>query len=267
MANQWAAMNSQDAVAYDTRKETAMIAVSREILWRFIQPYLPSDKSIRILDVGGGTGIWALRLAQCGYQVVLSDISSALLDRARAKIEEAGLLRLVEIFQDDICDLKRYRDSSFGLVLAVGAPLSYCAKAHVALSEIRRVTIDSGFLVGDVENRFYGAHDSRRAKTWEDAKRILLEGIAYWPNADPPYPISEFSPSQLKELFERTNWHLDKLYPTNLAEALLPGHMLDAIVTNSDGMNEIVDLETRLREDASLIGNGFDLQFAVKKAC
>jgi SAM-dependent methyltransferase len=172
---------------------------------------------------------------------------------------------LIDVFQDDICDLKRYQNSSFGLVLAIGAPFSYCTNAHVALSEIHRVTIDSGFLVGDVENRFYGAHDARRARTWEDAKRILLDGIAYWPNAVPPYPITEFSTSQLKELLEQTNWHLEKLYPTNLKETLLPKHILHSVLSNENGIKEIIDLETKLREDASLLSCGFDLQFVVKK--
>lgn len=46
---------------------------------------LPPDLSI--LDAGGGTGSYAIPLAQLGHQVCLLDFSARMLDAARAKIE------------------------------------------------------------------------------------------------------------------------------------------------------------------------------------
>jgi S-adenosylmethionine-dependent methyltransferase len=42
-----------------------------------VKRYLPSDKNIKILDVGGGTGRLSIPLGKMGYHVTLCDISSA----------------------------------------------------------------------------------------------------------------------------------------------------------------------------------------------
>ena len=48
-------------------------------------------------------------------------------------------------------------------------------------------------------------------------------------------------------------------------ETLLPGHILDSVLEKDNGVKEITGLEMRLREDASLVGCGFDLQIRSKE--
>ena len=57
----------------------------------FIEREIGGDRSIRILDVGCGTGRHAIELAGRGYAVVGVDLSEAQLARARAKAAERGL--------------------------------------------------------------------------------------------------------------------------------------------------------------------------------
>ena len=57
----------------------------------FIEKELSHDKSLRILDVGCGTGRHAIELAKRGYDVTGIDLSEAQLARARQKAEEAGV--------------------------------------------------------------------------------------------------------------------------------------------------------------------------------
>jgi len=56
----------------------------------FIEKEISHDKSIRILDVGCGTGRHVIELANRGYNVTGIDLSEAQLARAREKAEEAG---------------------------------------------------------------------------------------------------------------------------------------------------------------------------------
>ncbi len=57
----------------------------------FIEKELSHDKSLRILDVGCGTGRHAIELARRGYDVTGIDLSAAQLARAMQKAEMAGV--------------------------------------------------------------------------------------------------------------------------------------------------------------------------------
>ena len=57
----------------------------------FIEQEVEFDKSIRILDVGCGTGRHAIELARRGYHITGVDLSPSQVRRAREKALEAGL--------------------------------------------------------------------------------------------------------------------------------------------------------------------------------
>ncbi len=57
----------------------------------FIEDEAGHDRSLRILDIGCGTGRHAIELTKRGYQVMGVDLSESQLKRAREKAEEAGL--------------------------------------------------------------------------------------------------------------------------------------------------------------------------------
>lgn len=76
-------------------------------------PYGPA------LDLGTGSGIWGIELARRGWQVTGVDIVEKALQRARDRINEAGVeMRLVK---GDVTDLSAAGiDSGFRLVLDTG---------------------------------------------------------------------------------------------------------------------------------------------------
>lgn len=269
MPNPWELMTNEEGRAMDERKDGGpgrhRTAVCRETMWRIIQRHLPEDPSSPILDLAGGTGVWAIRLAREGHRVILSDISPGLLDRARDRIQSEGLADRVQIEQADMCDLSHHEAEAFPLVLALGDPLSYCSDAARALREACRVTRRHGVLIGDVENRYRCMPTGRRGSTWQDAKRVLIDGVARWPDSDNPYPIREFTPQELRDLLDQTGWSAPEMYPSHALASAIGDHAFEEIVASENGLAEAVDMEERLARDSSLLGCGPDIQFVVRK--
>ena len=76
----------------------------------------------RVLDLGGGPGRYAIRLATAGHRVVLADLSSTLLEVASQRISEIGTLAGAVEALDEVnaTDLRRYPDHAFDAVVAFG---------------------------------------------------------------------------------------------------------------------------------------------------
>jgi SAM-dependent methyltransferase len=95
-----------------------------------------------VLDLGGGAGRYTLWLAQQHYRVTLLDLSPNLLDIARHKVAEAGVIEQVEaIAVADACNLSDQPDASFDAALCLGPfyHLTAAADRDRAASELARV--------------------------------------------------------------------------------------------------------------------------------
>jgi 2-polyprenyl-3-methyl-5-hydroxy-6-metoxy-1,4-benzoquinol methylase len=57
----------------------------------FIEQEIAHDKSLKIIDIGCGTGRHAIELARRGYQITGIDLSESQLKRAREKAKEQGV--------------------------------------------------------------------------------------------------------------------------------------------------------------------------------
>lgn len=120
-------------------------AVEFAITCQALATHLPPDS--RVLDIGGGPGRYTIWLAQRGHHVVLADLSPQLLSVGRTKIEQAGVGRMVEdIVEADACDLSRWKDDYFDVVLSLGPfyHLPDAQRRHLAAIEMARVLRPGG---------------------------------------------------------------------------------------------------------------------------
>ena len=256
----------QGARIYDERKKrSAMTKVHNVLAWERIKSVLPKDKGGLILDAGGGTGVWTMPLAQAGYKVVLLDLSFGMLEAAKEKIIKAGISEGVSIIQADVCNLAMFPDEAFGLILALGAVLSYCDDAGMAIKEFHRLARPGAYIIADVENRYAAYLGGRRGETWEDIKRNIYEGKAIYPDPKNPFPIRLFTPEELKEIFEQNGWRLERLIGKHISSVLLGSDMVESAASNEETFKELVQIERHLQNTPDLVGSGLLIEVIAKK--
>ena len=118
-----------------------------QVNWHYIQKYLPATG--KVLDNGAGPGKYAVRLAQHGYAVTLTDLVPRLVEVAREKANEVGVSNQFEGFHvADARNLSILPDEQFDASLALG-PMYHLQEEldrNQAMKELYRVTKKEGIV-------------------------------------------------------------------------------------------------------------------------
>lgn len=109
---------------------------------KYIHDFIPQGKTLRICDVGAGTGRYALALASEGHDVTAVEP----VERNRLAMEAKH--GMVNIWPGNAMDLHFLKDAWFDITLLFG-PLYHLHKTEerlAALSEARRITRPGGII-------------------------------------------------------------------------------------------------------------------------
>lgn len=114
------------------------------------------DTTLQILDIGAGTGRYAVELAKEGYDVTAVEYVKYNLGRlkqnanvAKKECQEAGKEFLLQAYQGDARKLKRFAEDTFDLTLLFG-PMYHLYSFEdklQALMEAKRVTKPDGYIL------------------------------------------------------------------------------------------------------------------------
>jgi S-adenosylmethionine-dependent methyltransferase len=116
--NSPAQSGSIDAQAYGDYLRTIPGRLRADLAWENLREFLPSQPGAAALDVGGGTGEMALRLAACGFQVTVLDVSEAMLAETERAAMEANLRRRITLVRGDAGQLPQlFSPASFTAVV------------------------------------------------------------------------------------------------------------------------------------------------------
>ncbi|HEV8713201.1 MAG TPA: class I SAM-dependent methyltransferase [Candidatus Binatia bacterium] len=139
------------ALGYDREKFT--LGTIPEV--DFIEQELGFDRSLRVLDVGCGTGRHAVELARRGYTVTGVDLSRSLLERARQKAIRAGVSVIFR--QQDARELDYTEEFAVALLICEGAfPLMETDEMNFhILRGVRRALHSPGKMILTTLNALY----------------------------------------------------------------------------------------------------------------
>ncbi|MFB3889530.1 MAG: class I SAM-dependent methyltransferase [Candidatus Bathyarchaeia archaeon] len=203
----------EKAEKYDAVFNTLYFKVYDAVTWRYLEPLVPANPDARVLDAGGGTGRWAVRIAAKGCKVDLMDCSTGMLQVARARLKESRLEGAVALKKCDITKTE-YADETFDLVVCEHA-LFLVENPDVLLGELRRILKKGAPLVISAQNRYVQAlsavsgHPS--ASNLERAFRVLTGEEREWMTKDGKVEIYTWSPDEFRAMLERNGFRVGKM--------------------------------------------------------
>jgi len=133
---------------YAAYLETPEGRLRLDLAFANLQEFLPQvTQPLRALDLGGGTGALAVRLAKLGLQVTLLDASVPMLNHAKAAARDAGVADRVTIRDGDVAQLASLFDAeSFDLVLCHNL-LEYVEEPCAVLCSAVRLLRDTSSII------------------------------------------------------------------------------------------------------------------------
>jgi SAM-dependent methyltransferase len=143
----------------------------------FVERQLQSAGAQRVLDAACGTGMHASALAERGYEVVGTDMSSGMIERARANAAAAGVDVRFEVAA--FTELNAQVGGDFDALLCLGNSLPHLlapAELHAALVDFAACLQPGGLLL--VQNRNFDRILALRER-WMDPQSHR-EGDTEW---------------------------------------------------------------------------------------
>jgi len=206
-------------------------AVRTAVVWEVLDRLLAERRSatdrtvLDVIDLGGGTGGFAVPIAELGHRVTVVDPSPDALAALQRRAAEAGVADLVHAEQGDAAALADVVEtSSADLVLCHGV-LEYvdepAAAARAAVAALR----PGGFASLLVAQRLGAVLSRALAGRFAEAQRLLHDASGRYGDTD-PLP-RRFDQASVLALLAGEPVRLHEVHGVRLVTDLLPGALVD----------------------------------------
>ena len=243
---------------YDHSYDDAYWLWHDALTWDYLKPFLPRDLSLPVLDLGCGTGKWALKLLKSGYRVTCIDISAQMLDQARQKLAQQGSLERAEFVQADLGDLTALPAGGFGAALALGDPIGCTDSPPRTLKQIRRLLVPGGTLIATFDNRLSALDYYLQAGDAQELARFLRQGRTHWltRDTDEQFPIHTYSPDGVRKLVEAAGFEVVDL----VGKTVLPMRQYRHLLEDAAARRRWASVEKSLCRNSDAMGRASHIQ-------
>ncbi|MFB9908238.1 class I SAM-dependent methyltransferase [Allokutzneria oryzae] len=201
-----------------------------------------------VLDVGGGSGVWAVPLAEQGCRVTVIEPSPNALATLHRRAKEAGVADLVIGVQGDtetMLDPASTSSTALGelapsggadVVLAHGV-LEVVDDARLAVAAMTEALRPGGVVSVLVANRYAAVLGRALAGRLADARRLLDDPEGRVGPADPL--LRRFDLDGIAELLKGAGLDVEVLQGHGVLSDLVPGAVLEATPGAAEAMAEL----------------------------
>lgn len=206
-------------------------AVRTAVVWEALRHVLADRSaavgrsSLDVLDAGGGTGGFAVPLAELGHSVTVVDPSPDSLAALDRRAAEAGVPSQVRAFQGEATELLEVVGADSADVVLCHSLLEYVEDPHAALAVITRTVRHAGTVSVLVANRTGAIFHKALAGHFEEAQRVLTDSEGRWGDRD-PVP-RRFTSARLTQLLEEVGLRVAALHGVRIFADLVPGNLVD----------------------------------------
>ncbi|MBI2129788.1 class I SAM-dependent methyltransferase [Candidatus Woesearchaeota archaeon] len=185
--------------------------VCDRIVEHFIIDNLQKNKILKILDAGGGTGRFSEPLLKKGHNIVLTELSKEMLNKAKNKLKSYSN---IEFIKNSITNMAEFKDESFDVVLMINAILDYCGDYNEAMQEAHRILKKGGLLMATVNNRLiYCKSHELKEGNYESFRKNMKTGDRYivWGGQMKGHISHEFTLDELRNSLTQNGFKIKKV--------------------------------------------------------
>jgi S-adenosylmethionine-dependent methyltransferase len=208
------------------RRSAARTAVVWEALRALLAERAPDGEALQVLDIGGGTGGFAVGVAELGHHVVVVDPSPDALATLARRSEEAGAADRVRGVQGDLAGLSDLvpevvPDGGADVVLCHGV-LEVVDEPTAALRSLHAVLRPGGSLSLLVSQR-HAAVLARAMAGHFRAAHELLDATG----SEPAPPPHRFTSAEITSLLGQAGFADPTLHAIRVFSDLVPSSLVD----------------------------------------
>ncbi|HYZ07585.1 MAG TPA: methyltransferase domain-containing protein [Pseudonocardiaceae bacterium] len=191
----------------------------------------------RVLDVGGGSGVWAVPLARAGCTVTVVDTSPDALATLRHRAGEAGVTDRITAVQGDADNLgDAVPAASADLVLGHGI-LEVVDDVRSAVVALAAAAAPGGAVSVLVANRHAAVLGRALAGRLVEARTLLEDPDGRFDTTDPL--LRRFTTIELVALLEDSSLAVERLQGDGVLSDLVPGSVLEAHPGAAEQLSEL----------------------------
>jgi len=245
---------------YDTSRSAMSFA--DDITWYFMLKYLPKDKSVTILDAGGGDGYWAEKLIALGYHnIVLSDLSQGMLEQAKKSLAKVKTGHDIAFVKSDIADMKEFQSSLFDYVFSQYDAVSYSLEPWSAMKELARVAKPKSYVIVSLDTKFRRVSELIEAGLVEEAEKLLTTSISY----DFDWPQYNLAWEELAGYFEAAGLEVIEVVGAPIFMHQVKAETLEKLEKDAETRQRLLKMELDHCTNRSLVNFAGHLQMVGRK--
>lgn len=225
-------------------------AVRTAVVWEALSRSLETcrhqvteSRPLHVLDLGGGTGGLAVRLAEVGHRVTVVDPSPDALASLARRADEAGVSDQIRGIQGDSSDLLEVVDRGSADAVLCHGVLEVVDDPADALDAVVPVLPHGGLLSLLVTQRHAAVLAKALAGHLADARHLLIDPDGRWGSAD-PVP-RRFTERDIVHLLSTAGFDITDVHGVRVFADLVPGATVD---TEPGATDALLSLEAEVAD-------------------
>jgi len=261
----------------DVASVSAFWRLSDEIITRIIQqdiaPYCTNESLV--MDAGGGTGRWAVKLNKfLKGKMVVFDRSADMLAKAKENIKNGDASGTISIVEGDLTNIEYFKNESIDHIISIYSPLSFIYEQTRSAQELLRILKPGGRILIMSHGHFNAiASKINNYKAGsEELKNLLETRMVKWAHHVPE--LVTHSKESIEKLFSDVGFQIIKTY--GVPVFVQPGNEdfdpsnekksgISEYLENSDNFTAILELEMKYNSLDTIANRGMNIFMLAEK--